>query len=286
MSEVLLQTIVNAAVLSMLYTLLALGLTLFQGVMNIMFFPHGSMYMIGAFSIYYLSVVFGLNYFLAGIIVIIAVALFGMLLERGIYRPINFDVNRTFFLGVGVQWFLESSGYLVFGLQPRGVPTVFKGTIDFFGAVLTWQRLAVILISIIAVGLLQLFLTRSRLGLGMRCYVEDVDAAALQGIKPNTITTMTFIIGVGLAALAGVLVAPMFDIQASMGGPVVFNAFLIIGLGGLGSIPGAVLASVIIGFLNSFGATYIGPELTGGLVFAIIVIFLMIRPRGLMGVNR
>ena len=286
MSEIFIQAFVNAIVLAVLYSLLALGLTLFQSVMNIMFFPHGSMYMIAAFGIYYLNVVFGVNYFLAAAIAIVVLALFGLIIERGIYRPINFDINRSFFLGVGIQWFLESTGYLVFGLYPRGVPTVFKGTVDIFGAVLTWQRLAVIFISVAAIWGLQLFLSRTKVGLGMRCFVEDVDAASLQGIKGTSITAVTFMLGVGLAALAGVLIAPIFTISATMGAAVVFKAFLIIGLGGLGSIPGAVLGATIIGFMDSFGSTFIGPEFTGGIVFALVLIFLMFRPRGLMGVDR
>jgi len=286
LAGILVQTTVNGAVLSVNYALLALGLTLFLSVMNILFFPHGSMYMIAAFSMYYFSVVFGINYFLAAIIAIAGLAILAVLLEKGLYRPIRGDVNRVFFLGVGLEWFLESTGYLVFGLMPKGMPAVFKGSINIFGSILTWQRLAVVLISLTAIGLLQLFITRTRLGLGMRCYVEDADAAALQGIKGNSISTLTFILGVSLAALAGVLLAPVFDITASMGTPAIFKGFLVIGLGGLGSIPGALLGALILGFLDSFGGTFVGPELTGGLVFLFIVLFLMIRPRGLVGVNR
>jgi len=270
----------------MLYALLALGLTLFVSVMNIVFFAHGAMYMIAAFGIYYLAVKFSLNYFLAAGITFIGLTILAIVIERGLFRPVLGDIMRVFFLAIGLNWLLESSGYAIFGLRAKGVPTVFPGTVEIFGAVLPWQRLVVILVSLIAVAGLHLFLTRTRLGLGMRCYVEDVDAAALQGIRGNTISRLTFILGVGLAALAGILLAPLFEIQPAMGGHVVFVAFLIIGLGGLGSIPGALLAAIILGFLESFGCTLIGPQLTWGLIFLFVVIFLIIRPKGLMGVVR
>lgn len=285
-STVLTQMLVNSAVLAVTYALLALGLTMFFSVMNVMFFPAGSMYMIAAFGIYYLFAQYGMDYYMARVITIIALAGLALMIERGLYRPCLGDTLRVFFLGVGVNWFLESAGYQLFGLRTRGVPSVFPGTFTLLGATLAWQRLVVICIGLTAVVSLYLFLTRTRFGLGMRCYVESPEAAALQGIRKNTVLRMTFVLGVSLAALAGVVLAPLVQLSPDMGSPAVFKAFLVVGLGGLGSIPGSLLAAFILATLDSFGSSLIGPQFTWGIVYFLVVVFLTIRPRGLMGVVR
>ena len=163
---------------------------------------------------------------------------------------------------------------------------VFEGKVEFLGASLTWERISVVIIGLTAVLILHLFLTRTRWGLGMRAFSEDPEAAELQGISNDFVCSLGFFIGSGLAALAGILVGSLFIITPTMGEHAVLTGMLIIALGGLGSIPGALLAALILGFIESFAGTYVGADYTWGPMFIFCFIFLIIRPTGIMGVDR
>jgi branched-chain amino acid transport system permease protein len=282
----LIQIIVNAISIGAIYALLALGLTLLFGIMDILFFAHGAMYMLGAYAAFYLCNKLGLNYFLAIPLGIAIIGLLGVLIEKGLFRPIRKDHVAIIFLAIGLNWFLESAGFIVFGLRPKPVASVFKGQAHFFGAIISWERAVVVIIGLLAVAGLYFFLMKTRLGLGMRAFAEDPVAAELQGISNDTVCSLGFLIGCGLAALAGLLVAPIFVLTPTMGSHAVLISLLVIGLGGLGSIPGALMSAFIIGIIESFGTTYLGADITWGLIFIFVVIFLIIRPTGLMGIVR
>jgi len=284
--SVLNQIIINAISIGAIYALLALGLTLLFSVMDILFFAHGAMYMLGAYAAFYLCTKLGLNYFLALPIGVAIIGLIGVAMEKGLFRPIRRDHVAVIFLAIGLNWFLESLGFAVFGLRPKSVDTVFAGNVHLFGAIISWERAAVVIIGLLAVISLYLFLMKTRWGLGMRAFAEDAVAAELQGISNDTVCSLGFLIGCGLAALAGLLVAPIFILTPTMGSHSVLIALLIIGLGGLGSIPGALIAAFIIGVIESFGTSYLGADVTWGLIFIFVVVFLVIRPTGLMGIER
>jgi branched-chain amino acid transport system permease protein len=280
------QIILNAISAGAIYALMALGLTLLFGIMDILFFTHGAMYMFGAYAAFYLGSRLGLNYFIVVPIAMMIIGLIGVGIEKGFIRPIRTDHTAILFMAIGLNWFFETMGFFVFGVRPKSVPTVFPGKISILGANISWERLVVILISILAVTCLHLFLTRTRWGLGIRAFAEDPVAAELQGISADSICSLGFLIGCGLAALAGLLVAPLFYITPVMGSHAVLMGLIIIGLGGLGSIPGALIGSMIVGTIESLGSSYLGGHITHGLIFIFVVVFLTIRPTGLMGVQR
>jgi branched-chain amino acid transport system permease protein len=280
------QILVNAISIGSIYALLALGLTLLFSIMDILFFAHGAMYMFGAYAAYYFCMALGLNYFLAIPLTIIVIGVLGVLIERGLLRPIRTQHVAILFLSLGLNSFFESLGFTLFGLKPKNICTVFSGRMDCLGAVVSGERFAVVLITLAAVIGLYLFLTHTRFGLGMRAFAEDPEAAELQGIDSDTVCSLGFLIGCGLAALAGLLVAPIFILTPTMGSHAVLIALLTIGLGGLGSIPGALIAAFIIGLIESFGTSFFGADITWGLIFIFVVIFLIIRPTGIMGVQR
>jgi len=282
----LIQIIMNAVSIGAIYALLALGLTLLFGIMDILFFAHGAMYMLGAYTAYYLCAKLGLNYFLAIPIGIALNGLLGVMIEKGLFRPIRKDHVAVIFLAIGLNWFLESAGFIVFGLRPKPVASVFHGQIHIAGASISLERAVVVLISFLAVIGLYLFLMKTRWGLGMRAFSEDPETAELQGISNDSVCSLGFFIGCGLAALAGLLVAPIFILTPTMGSHAVLISLLVIGLGGLGSIPGALIAAFIIGFIESFGGSYMGADITWGLIFIFVVVFLVFRPTGLLGVER
>jgi branched-chain amino acid transport system permease protein len=280
------QIIVNSISIGAIYALLALGLTLLFGIMDILFFAHGAMYMLGAYAAYYLCNKLGLNYFLAIPIGIAIIAVLGVIMEKGLFRPIRKDHVAIIFLAIGLNWFLESTGFIVFGLRPKPVDSVFQGQLHVLGASISWERAVVVIIGLLAVVGLYFFLMKTRWGLGMRAFAEDPMAAELQGISNDTVCSLGFFIGCGVAALAGFLVAPIFILTPTMGSHAVLISLLVIGLGGLGSIPGALISAFIIGIIESFGTSYLGADVTWGLIFIFVVVFLVIRPTGLMGVVR
>lgn len=280
------QIIINSISIGAIYALLALGLTLLFGIMDILFFAHGAMYMLGAYAAYYLCTKLGLNYFLtipAGIAII---GLLGVVMEKGLFRPIRKDHIAIIFLAIGLNWFLESTGFIAFGLRPKPVNSVFLGQLRFLGASISWERAVVVIVGLVAVLGLYIFLMKTRWGLGMRAFAEDPVAAELQGISNDTVCSLGFLIGCGLAGLAGLLVAPIFIITPTMGSHAVLVSLLVIGLGGLGSIPGALFSAFIIGIIESFGTSYLGADITWGMIFIFVVIFLVIKPTGLFGVVR
>ncbi|MFH2098377.1 MAG: branched-chain amino acid ABC transporter permease, partial [Pseudomonadota bacterium] len=277
---------VNAISIGAIYALLALGLTLLFSVMDILFFAHGAMYMLGAYATYYLCTTLGLNYLLALPLTIAGIGLLGVLIEKGLLRPIRNQHVAVLFLALGLNSFFESLGLMLFGLKPKNIGTVFSGQLHLGGAIFSWERFAVVIIALAAVAGLYLFLNYSRLGLGMRAFADDPVAAELQGISNDTVCSLGFLIGCGLAALAGLLVAPIFILTPTMGNHAVLIALLTIGLGGLGSIPGALVAAFIIGVIESFGTSFLGADITWGLIFIFVVVFLVIRPTGIMGVER
>lgn len=275
----------NGITLGAIYALLALGLTLLFSIMGILFFAHGAMYMLSAYITYYGCVRFGLNYFLAASIAIVAIAILGAMIEKGLFRPIRGTFLPPFFIAIGLNWFTESFGFVIFGIKPRSIPTILEGSGQLFGVVISWERLTIVTVGLGAVGGLHFFLTRTKWGLAMRAFVDDSEAAALQGISGNTVCSLAFMLGCALAALAGILIAPMYVITPTMGEHGVLTGLVIIGLGGLGSIPGALLAAFVIGLIESFGAVLLGTEFTWGLVFSIVAIFLIFRPTGIMGIS-
>lgn len=280
------QIVFNSISIGAIYALLALGLTLLFGIMDILFFAHGAMYMLGAYAAYYLCTKLGINYFLTIPMGIAIIGLLGVVMEKGLFRPIRKDHIAIIFLAIGLNWFLESTGFIVFGLRPKPVASVFLGQLRFFGASISWERAVVVIVGLLAVLGLYIFLMKTRWGLGMRAFAEDPVAAELQGISNDTVCSLGFLIGCGLAALAGLLVAPIFIITPTMGSHAVLVSLLVIGLGGLGSIPGALISAFVIGIIESFGTSYLGADITWGMIFIFVVILLVIKPTGLLGVVR
>ena len=280
------QILINAITIGSIYALLALGLTLLYGIMDILFFANGAMYMLGAYAAFYLYVGLGLNYFLVIPISMAGIGLIGVGIEKGLIKPIRGQFNAIFFMAMGLHWFLESMGFIVFGVRPKAVPTIFPGEFQIMGAMISWERLVIILVAFAAVAGLNIFLKKTRWGLGMRAFAEDSITAELQGINSDSICSLGFLIGCGLASLAGLLIAPLFIVTPVMGSHAVLIAFLVIGLGGLGSITGALLGAMTIGLIESFGCSFLGGHISEGLTFIVVLIFLTIRPTGLMGLER
>jgi branched-subunit amino acid ABC-type transport system permease component len=266
-----------------LYILIALGLTLLFGMMNIINFAHGAVYMLGAFVIYYFVATWGLPYAAVLILVFIFLALFGVVVERFLYRPLrgNLEAALVGFLGLAIL--LESIGFLSFGVTFKSAPTVFPGVINVGFVSISVERIAIIPITAVLLLGFYFLLYRTRYGKAMRAISQDTDAAALQGINVHRIRALAFALSFGLAGIAGALYAPMGYIDPPMGARPLLMSLIIIILGGLGSLRGAIVASLIIGVFENVATIVAGGEVAYLLLFVFILVFLIFRPQGLFG---
>jgi len=282
-SALLVQSAVIGVSIGSIYILMALGLTLMFGMMHIINFAHGAVYMLGAFVIYYVFFQWGAPYFAAFLAAMILLGVFGYLVERGIYRPIRGGIEPTLVALLALSTFLQAAGYPVFGQLDKHVPPVFPGTTNVLGVGISIERLMIMPVAAALVIGLYLFINRTRLGAAMRAIEQDKEAAALQGVNVHVVNGLAFAIGFALAAASGALMAPIFKLDPMMGEQPLLKAFIIIILGGLGSIPGAILGGLMLGLIDSIVATALGAEPAFLLSFVFIIMLLLFRPTGLFG---
>lgn len=278
------QTIANALVTSAFYALIAVGLSLVFGVMNIVNFAHGELYMLGAYMVWFLYAVGDLPFFAAVGVAIVAVGLLGILLERGIFRPVRGNVLSGFIISVGIIFILQVLVGQVWGVgKMKPVAAAYPGALDLWGIFISWQRLIIIPVAILLLGGLWVFLTRFRLGRALRATAQDPEAAALQGISINRSAAIAMLIGCAMAGAAGALMAPIMSVYPYMGHMVIWTCFVIIIVGGAGNIKGTILASLLFGFLHTIVTTLLDSTIALLVSALFMLIFLAIRPQGLLG---
>jgi branched-chain amino acid transport system permease protein len=261
--------------------MVALGLTLIFGILDISHFAHGHLYMIGAYLLYIVMVLGGINYWLALIICMAVLAVAGVVVERTVYRPLRGTPQiNTFIAAIGLILMLET---LVRGIQPKAlsVPKPIDTTLRFAGITMEAQRLIVIVGAIVLIVLLQLFIKRTRLGTAIEAVAQDREGASLVGINVNRISALTFAIATSLAAAAAVLMAPLAFISPEMGSMLILKAFVIVVIGGLGSIKGAIVGGYLLGILEAMAIAYISSAYKDVFAFAVLILILAIRPTGL-----
>jgi branched-chain amino acid transport system permease protein len=263
------------------YVMVALGLTLIFGILDISHFAHGHLYMIGAYLLYIVMVLGGINYWLAFIICMAGLAIAGVVVERAVYRPLRGQPQiNTFIAAIGLILVLET---LVRGIQPNAlsVSKPIDKTLHFAGITMEAQRLIVIIGAIVLIILLQLFIKRTRLGTAIEAVAQDREGASLVGISVNRISALTFAIATALAAAAAVLMAPLGFISPEMGSVLILKAFVIVVIGGLGSMKGAIVGGYLLGIIEAMAIAYISSAYKDVFAFAVLIIILAIRPTGL-----
>ncbi len=263
------------------YVMVALGLTLIFGILDISHFAHGHLYMIGAYLLYVVMVLWGVNYWLALFICMAALAVAGVLVERAVYRPLRGKPQiNTFIAAIGLILMLET---LVRGIQPKAlsVPKPVDSTLSFAGVTMEVQRLIVIIGAILFITALQLFIKRTRLGTAIEAVAQDREGASLVGINVNRISALTFAVATALAAAAAVLMAPLAFISPEMGSVLILKAFVIVVIGGLGSVKGAIVGGYILGLLEALAIAYVSSAYKDVFAFAVLIAILAVRPTGL-----
>jgi len=277
------QSISNGLVIGFIYILVALGLTLVFGIMRIVQFAHGEIYMLGAYCVYFLSVTFGLNVLVSFVLAAIVLGAIGILIERFLFRPFRGNVETSIIIAIGLIILLQTLATVGFGTQERSLPSIIDGIITIGGARLSGDRALAVIVGIVLTLALFIFIRKTRTGQAMVAISQDIDGAALQGVNVNRLSAITMAIGCALAAVAGGIMGSILKINAGMGGFAMAQGIAVIILGGLGSIPGAVIGGLILGLVSGIIPLYADTNIASIVGFVIIVVLLFIRPRGLLG---
>ena len=280
------QIIVNGVVLAANYALIALGLTLIFAIMGFLNFAHGQMYMIGGFVVYYVYAIFGLNYFVALVACALTLFVIGVLFERLFFRRVLRIATReenSMLLAVGTALLLENVALTMFGEKQHGVPPIVTGVYRVFGAYLPASWLLVLVISLALIVGLLLFVQYTKPGRAMRAVAQDKEVSYLMGVDVARISALGFGIGAALAGLAGGLLITISAINSGIGTAVSIKAFIMIMIGGAGVVGGAILGGVVLGFAEAIGYALFPGSITYLLIFIAIIVFLIIRPQGIMG---
>lgn len=280
------QVLFNAIILSSTYALIALGITLIFSIMNVLNFAHGQMFMIGGFAVYYVYGQYHWPFALSLIVAALGVGLIGVLFEALFFRRVRRVARReenSMLLAVGTALLLENIALFVFGEKERGVPDVVEGVYRIGGAFLPAQRLLVLAIAFALVIGLLVFVQFTRPGRAMRALAQDREVTLLMGVNVDRISMLGFGLGAGLAGLAGALLVTLSGVNSGIGATITTKAFIMIMIGGAGVVAGSILGAVILGVTEAIGYAFLPGSITYLLIFLVLILFLILRPQGLMG---
>jgi branched-chain amino acid transport system permease protein len=283
--ELLLQQLVNGLVIGVIYSLVAIGLTVIYGIFDIINMAQGTFFMIGAFTAYFLTHNLGISYFLSIPLAMVATGGIGILVERSSVRPLRGQESIVFLLStMGIMVMLENLALVVWGATPRQLSSPFSDQpIVILGVFLTQQKIFLFFGAVVMVLLVKRFIKASRVGRAMRAVATDQNTAALMGIDVNRVFIVTFGLGGGLSAAAGVFLGPIFDIEPLMGHLTLIKAFIVVIMGGMGNITGAFYCGLILGVAESLGAGYLSVDYKDAFGLVIMILVLLFRPQGLLG---
>ncbi|MDI3509045.1 MAG: branched-chain amino acid transport system permease protein [Clostridiales bacterium] len=287
---VLLQQLLNGISLGSIYALLALGYTMVYGIINLINFAHGDVYMIGAYIGFIATALLGLGFIPALLLSMAISALLGMAIEKVAYRPLrNSSRIALLITAIGMSLLLEYTTMYIAGPDTRSFPTVLTNRQYSFmsGQVnISSMQLYILVISIMLMILLQFIVQRTKIGKAMRAVSMDKDAAQLMGINVDNTISATFAIGSALAGAAGILVGIYYNsIDPLMGITPGLKAFIAAVFGGIGSIPGAMVGGLLLGMIETLVSGYLNSNYRDAVAFVILIIILLIKPSGLLGKN-
>ncbi len=269
-----------------IYALIALGYTMVYGIAKMLNFAHGDVIMVGAYTLSVSASLLGISPYLGVLLSIVFCAVLGVVLEKIAYKPLrNSSPLAVLITAIGVSYFLQSLALLLFGSQQQKVASVINIPSIYLGSIeLTGESIVTLGVTIVIMVSLTLFIKKTKTGRAMLALSEDRGAAQLMGINVNRTISITFAIGSGLAAVAGVLFVSSYGFVGPYTGSLPgIKTFVAAVLGGIGSIPGAMLGGVLLGVIESFSQAYISTQLSDAIVFGVLILVLLVRPAGLLG---
>jgi branched-chain amino acid transport system permease protein len=291
MSSLFLQQLVNGLTLGGVYALIAVGYTMVYGVIQLINFAHGELYMFGAFLAFTMVTAMGIPFFVAIPLTIVIIAGCGILLDFIAYRPLRKAPRLAALItAIGMSIFLQNLALLIWGGQIRSYPrellpeTFFTNAITLGDITLSWLQIFILSVTVVFMYALHLIIHKTQIGTAMRAISQDKVTSALMGINVNRVISFTFAIGTGMGATAGILVGLYYNaIFPYMGYHAGIKAFAAAVLGGIGSVPGAMLGGVVLGVAEVFGAGYLSSEYRDGISYAVMIMVILFKPTGLMG---
>lgn len=280
--------LINGVSLGSIYAVIALGYTIVYGIAKMLNFAHGDVIMVGAYIVFALTSYAGVNPYLALVISMAACTLLGMAIERFAYKPLRgASPLAVLITAIGVSYFLQNMALLIFGSQAKSFTSIVNlPALTLAGGKITIsaETIVTIIVSLIIMVSLTLFVNKTKPGRAMLAVSEDKGAAQLMGVNVNATISLTFAIGSGLAAVAGVLLCSAYPTLSSQTGAMPgIKAFVAAVLGGIGSIPGAVIGGVLIGVIEILSRSYISSQMADAIVFAVLIIVLLVKPTGILG---
>ena len=280
------EQLINGLRTGSIYALIAIGYTMVYGIAKMINFAHGDIIMVGAYALYFSISVLGLPVPIALLITVIICGVLGVMIEKVAYKPLRSAPPLAVLItAIGMSFFLQSASLLIFGSTPIPFQSVIPNVnISIGPVVISSITVVTLIVTAIAMILLTLFVNKTKLGSAMRAVSEDKGAAELMGINVNSTISMTFAIGSALAAVAGVLYICQYQsMKPTLGALPGIKAFVAAVLGGIGSIPGAMLGGILLGLIESVSKAYISTELADAIVFGVLIVVLLFRPSGLLG---
>lgn len=282
----MLSNLINGISLGSVYAIIALGYTMVYGIAKMLNFAHGDVIMIGGYVAYLAFSALGLPAVLAIVAAIAVCTLLGIIIEKLAYKPLRSATSLAVLItAIGVSYFLQNAALLIWSSNPKVFPSLLgKGSVELGSATVSYTALITILACIVIMVALTLFTSRTKMGKAMRAVSEDKAAAQLMGINVNRTISVTFAIGSGLAAVAGVLLCSAYPtLMPTTGSMPGIKAFTAAVFGGIGSIPGAMLGGILLGIIEIFAKAYISTQFSDAIVFAVLIVVLIVKPTGLLG---
>lgn len=278
--------VLNGLQLGSIYALVALGYTMVYGIILLLNFAHGDIIMFGSYVAWIALVQLGLNPALAVLLAIFGCVVLGVLIDKVAYAPLREAPRLSILItAIGVSYLLENGVQLLLGADAKVVPSIIDlGTVQLFGSTLSGTALLTVAVTIVATVVLTLLVQKTRLGKAMRAVSEDMGAARLMGVNVNSTISFTFAVGSALAGIAAILYSMAYQqVSPTMGVMLGTKAFVAAVLGGIGSIPGAVIGGLIVGFSEVFVAAFGLSVWQDAVVFLLLILVLVVKPTGLLG---
>ena len=284
--------IITGLSLGSIYAIIALGYTMVYGIAKMLNFAHGDVIMVGAYICFFATTSFGLPPLVGIVLAMIVCTALGIVIERLAYKPLRQATSLAVLItAIGVSYLLQNGAQLLWGASPKSFPMNFfnvggeNGIALFNGQLkISYVAIVTVLACVVIMIALTIFTGKTKMGKAMRACSEDKAAAQLMGINVNSTISMTFAIGSALAAVAGVLMCSAYPtLMPTTGSLPGIKAFTAAVFGGIGSIPGAFLGGILLGLIETFTKAYITTDLSDGIVFAILIVLLLLKPAGLLG---
>ncbi len=277
------QVFVNGVSLSAIYILVALGFTLLFGIMRVVNFAHGSFAMLGGYALYFMYGEWHLPYLLAAPLAAMTVAVVALVFERAVFRLFYQKMFQSMIALLGLDMAITFTALLLWNPYERSVPTPLGGVLQWGGLIVPEDKLVITGVAAVALAAFWIFTRYTRHGLALRAASQDLEMAEAQGVNTTALYRLAFLIAIFMAALAGGFYAQTYSLSPMMGERPLLMAFIVVILGGMGSIPGVALGGLLLGFSESALSTYYGAAVSTFASFGVVFLLLIFRPWGILG---